>query len=44
MNSAFVIGELMTVGVAYFCLESLTSGNWRLLLVWYLLNFIKKYK
>lgn len=28
------LGELVTILMAYFCLDSTTRGNWRLLLLW----------
>lgn len=34
INSMFSIGSLYGVIGAYFCLDSLTSGNWRALLIW----------
>lgn len=30
----FPLGEMITVGVAYYCLPTLHTGNWRLLLFW----------
>jgi len=29
---AFVFGEMLSIVFAYFCLDSLETGNWRLLL------------
>lgn len=34
INSSFSIGSLYAVVVAAFCLDSLTSGNWRAMLIW----------
>lgn len=30
----FPLGEILTIIVAYFCLNNLQFGNWRLLLIW----------
>ena len=30
----FTLGEIITCGVAYVCLDTVSSGNWRALVVW----------
>ena len=32
MNTAFVIGELLTIAFAYYTMEDIETGNWRLLI------------
>jgi MFS family permease len=29
MNSGFIVGEIITIGIAYYCLDSINTGDWR---------------